>query len=316
MMRVIDRIGRLFLALFLLVAAIAPAVAAEQKLRIGVQKYGTLIVLQASGALEKRLAPLGYRVEWVEFPAGPPLLEALNAGTIEFGTTGESPPVFAQAAGIPFVYAGVEPAAPAGEAILVPKGSPLRSVADLKGKRVAFFKGSNVHYFIVAALAKAGLTLGDIEPVYLAPADARAAFERGSVDAWGIWDPYYAAGQAATEARVLTDGTGLVSNYQYYLASRALSQAKPELIKTILAEIAAADAWAVTRQKEVAALLAPRTGLPTEIIEVSLSRLSFGAQPLNAEIVASQQRIADTFHQLGLIPKPITISDAVWSPQS
>src|SRR5262245_36700110 len=143
--------------------------AADQVIRIGYQKYGNLILLKGKGDLEKKLAPLGYKVVWTEFPSGPPLLEALNVGAIDFGHAGEAPPIFAQAAGAAFVYVAHEPPAPKGEAILVPKASPLKTVADLKEKKVAFNKGSNVHYLLVKALEHAGLKYTDIEPVFLAP---------------------------------------------------------------------------------------------------------------------------------------------------
>jgi sulfonate transport system substrate-binding protein len=166
--------------------------------------------------LEKALAPLGIKVQWTEFPGGPQLLEALNVGSIDFGNTGEAPPVFAQAAGAPLFYVGVEPPAPDGEAILVPAGSPIKTVAELKGKRVALNKGSNVHFLLVQALATANLTPADINSVFLAPADGRAAFESGSVDAWAIWDPFLAAAQAQTGGKVLVDGTNLAPNVQFY----------------------------------------------------------------------------------------------------
>jgi len=198
----------------------------------------------------------------------------------------------------------------------VPKNSPVASVADLKGKRVALNKGSNVHFLLVRALEHAGLKLGDVEPAYLAPADARAAFERGSVDAWVIWDPYLAAGQRATEARTLTDGAGLVSNYQFYLATRSLVAAHPDLVRVVLDEIAAADAWAAAHPREVVALLAPRIGLPDDVVAAAVSRLAYGAVPLDAAVVDNQQAIADTFHAIGLFPKAFTVRDAVWNPPS
>jgi len=293
-------------------ATIRTVRAQSRTLRIGVQKYGTLIVLEASGALEKRLAPQGVSVEWTEFPAGPQLLEALNGGSLDFGITGEAPPVFAQAAGVPFVYVAVDKAAPRGEAILVAKDSPIRGVADLKGKRVAFNRGSNVHYLLIAALAKAGLTFGDIEPVYLAPADGRAAFTRGSVDAWAIWDPYLAAGQAATHARVLTDATGLARNPQFYLASASFAKAHPDLLRALLGEIGKTDGWAAKHQADVANLLAPRTGLPLDVLHVALARLGYGIAPITPDVVASQQRIADTFFKAGLLPRAIAVHEAVW----
>jgi sulfonate transport system substrate-binding protein len=295
----------------------APAGAADGKtLRIGYQKYGTLIILKTKGALEKRLATLGYSVEWKEFPGGPQLLEALNVGAIDAGTTGETPPVFAQAAGAPLVYVGVEPPAPTGEAILLPKDSKIASVAELKGKKVALNKGSNVHYLLAKALEANGLRLADVESVFLAPADARAAFEAGKVDAWVIWDPFQAAAEAATGARKLVDGAGLVQNYQYYLATRDYAAKQPQIIKALLAEIDTADRWAADHQAEVAKLLSPDVGLPVAILSVSLARLAYGVKPMTPEIFAYQQQIADTFHKAGLLPKPITVGEAAWDQGS
>jgi sulfonate transport system substrate-binding protein len=290
--------------------AAAPALGETRTIRIGVQKYGTLIVLQVRGALEKRLAPLGVGVEWTEFPGGPQLLEALAAGSIDFGTTGEAPPVFAQAAGAELVYSGVEPPAPKGEAILVPKDSPIKSVADLKGKRIALNKGSNVHYLLVQALAKVGLSPADVTPVYLAPADGRAAFESGDVDAWVIWDPFLAAAQKASDARILADGAGLVENRQYYLAYRSFAQSHPELLKIIQEEIARTDAWAAQHQPEVVQLLAKHTGLDSAAVTLAVSRLAYGTGPITPATVAYQQSIADTFFKLGLIPQQIRVADA------
>jgi len=292
-----------------------PADAAET-LRIGVQKYGTLVILAQRHTLEERLKPLGVTVEWTEFPGGPQLLEALSAGAIDFGTTGDAPPIFAQAARDALVYVAVEPAAPTGEAILVPKDSPLQSLGDLKGKKVALNKGSNVHFLLVQALAKAGLSPKDITPVYLTPADARAAFERGNVDAWAIWDPFLAAAQAATQARTLADGTGLATNRQFYLASRQLTASHPDWVQAVTEEVAKTDAWAAGHQHEVAELLSPKTGLPVPVLDISLARLGYGVTPVDETVLQSQQQIADTFFQLGLIPKPIAVRDAAWNPRS
>ena len=289
---------------------------AAETLRIGVQKYGTLVILAQQHTLEERLKPLGVTVEWTEFPGGPQLLEALSAGAIDFGTTGDAPPIFAPAARDALVYVAVEPAAPTGEAILVPKDSPLRSLGDLKGKKVALNKGSNVHFLLVQALAQAGLTPKDITPVYLTPADARAAFERGNVDAWAIWDPFLAAAQAATQARTLADGTGLATNRQFYLASRELAARHPDWIQAVTQEVAKTDAWAAGHQREVAELLSPKTGLPVPVLEISLARLGYGVTPVDDAVLQSQQQIADSFFKLGLIPKPIAVREAAWNAPS
>jgi sulfonate transport system substrate-binding protein len=301
------------LALAGLVAGLQPTdvQAADKIVRLGYQKYGTLVLLKDTGKLESRLKPLGYSVNWTEFPGGPQLLEALNVGGIDFGTTGEAPPIFAQAAGAPLLYVGYEPPAPKGEAILVPKNSPIRTVADLKGKRIALNKGSNVHYLLVKALEKAGLAYTDIQPSYLVPADARAAFEQGSVDAWVIWDPYLAAASAVTGARTLADGTDLVANHQFFLAEQKFTEANAEVVDAILATLGEIDEWARGNSKAAAEQLSPTVGIPAPILEIALSRQGYGVRPITDEVVAEQQKIADTFQQLNLIPKPITVADAV-----
>jgi len=282
-----------------------------QTLRIGFQKYGTLTLLKAKGDLEKRLAPQGITVKWNEFPAGPQLLEGLNVGSIDFGTVGEAPPIFAQAAGADLVYVANQPPAPTAEAIVVPKDSAIKNVADLKGKKIALNKGSNVHFLLVKVLEKAGLKYGDVQVVFLPPADARAAFERGSVDAWVIWDPFLAAAERQIGARVVADGRGAVANHQFYLAARPYADKNPEVIQIIVEELARLDAWAEGRNKEVAQLLAPQIGLDLAITELAAGRFAYGIKPISSAVAAEQQKIADVFFDLKLIPKTIKIADAL-----
>lgn len=282
-------------------------------LRIGYQKYGTLVILKGRGSLEKRLAAENIEVKWTEFPAGPVLLEGLNVGSIDFGTVGEAPPIFAQAAGADLVYVGNEPPAPASEAIIVPKNSTLKTVADLKGKKVGLNKGSNVHYLLVKALEKAGLDYKDIETIFLAPADARAAFERGSLDAWVIWDPFLAAAEKQLGARVLADGTGIVANHQFFLASRTYAEKNPKIISILLDELDQVDQWSSKNLKEVAAVLTAQTGLDAASVELAAKRYSYGVKPVTAEVIAEQQKIADVFSNLKLIPRKITVKDALVS---
>jgi sulfonate transport system substrate-binding protein len=228
-MRWLERlVATTVLSMSIALAGVGASYGQDKVVRIGFQKYGKLVLLKSKGTLEDKLKAAGFKVVWTEFPSGPPLLEALNVGAIDFGNTGEAPPIFAQAAGAPIQYVAYEPPAPKGEAILVPKDSKLTSIADLKGKKVALNKGSNVHYLLVKALEKAGVKYSEIEPVFLAPADARAAFERGAVDAWVIWDPFQAAAEAATGARTLADGTGIVSNYQFYFSSKKFFESDPK----------------------------------------------------------------------------------------
>ena len=282
--------------------------------RIGYQKYGTLVLLKAKGTLEKRLAEQGVDVQWTEFPGGPQLLEGLNVGSIDFGVTGETPPVFAQAAGADLLYVAYEPPAPTSEAILVPKDSPITSVKDLKGKKVVLNKGSNVHYLLVRALEDAGLKYTDIQTVFLPPADARAAFERGSVDAWVIWDPYQAAAEQQLHARTLRDATGIADNHQFYLATKPFAEQHPKVIETLIDEVRNVGEWAKAHPQEVTQQVAPLLGLPADITEISVKRQGYGAQFLTPEVVNAQQKIADSFYQLKLIPKPLVIKDVIWTP--
>lgn len=283
-------------------------------LRIGYQKYGTLVLLKAKGTLEKRLAEQGVEVKWTEFPGGPQLLEGLNVGSVDFGVTGETPPVFAQAAGADLLYVAHEPPAPTGEAILVPKNSPIKSVAELKGKKVALNKGSNVHYLLVRALEDAGLKYGDITPVYLPPADARAAFERGSVDAWVIWDPFQSAAEKQLQARTLRDGSGLVDNHQFYLATRTYTEKNPQVVGVLVEEIRGVGEWVKGNLDEATSQVAPLIGLSPEITRQAVERQGYGAQFISPEVVEAQQKIADTFTELKLIPKQLTIKDVIWNP--
>ncbi|WP_305824409.1 sulfonate ABC transporter substrate-binding protein [Massilia brevitalea] len=292
-----------------------PAIAqAPKEIRIGYQKYGTLTLLKGRGTLEARLAAQKIAVKWTEFPAGPVLLEGLNVGSIDFGTVGEAPPIFAQAAGARLVYVGHEPASPGSEAIVVPKNSTLRTLADLRGKKIALNKGSNVHFLLVRALEKAGIPYSAIQPIYLPPADARAAFERGSVDAWVIWDPFLAAAEQQLGARVLADGRNLVSNHQFYLAARSFAEKHADLNRILLEEIAKVDEWGKANPAEVSTILSAQTGLPKNVVDLAASRYAYGVKPMSAEVVREQQRIADAFHALKLIPKPIAVKDALVTP--
>jgi len=310
------RVLSLFSALTVAVTAVGfgNVASAQSKpvLRIGYQKAAsTLVLLKAHGALEKRLQAQGVEVKWAEFAAGPQLLEALNVGSVDFGYVGEAPPVFAQAAGANFVYTAYEIPTPNAEGLLVQKDSPIKTVAELKGKKIAFNKGSDVHWLVVALLKKAGLTYSDIQPVYLAPADARAAFEKGAVDAWAIWDPFQAAAEKQIGARRLATGVGAVSHHQFFLSARPFAEKNGEILKVLLEEITKEGQWIRANTKEAAAQLAPIQGLDADVIEVSLKRYEHIFKPVDAKVLEEQQRIADAFFELKLIPKKLNVKEAV-----
>ncbi|ACC79375.1 sulfonate ABC transporter substrate-binding protein [Nostoc punctiforme] len=278
-------------------------------LRFGYQKSN--ILLRNKGVLEKRLSPNGISVEWIEFPAGPQLLEAMNVGSIDFGHVGESPPIFAQAAGASLTYVAGIASSPAGSAILVPQNSSIKKLTDLKGKKVAFQKGFSAHLLLVQALEKAGLKYTDIEPKYLPPADARAAFVKGSIDAWVIWDPFYAAAQEATKARVLIDGTGINKQGGYYLGTRKFVTENPRTVKAVLEEIQSLEEWFKQHREEVAQTLSSVLAIDRVTMGKATSRRTFGIVSIDDNLIALQQKVADTYYQLKLIPKQVNVKDAV-----
>jgi sulfonate transport system substrate-binding protein len=298
---------------------VSPAAAAsgDKVLRVGFQKGGLLLQVKVRGVLEQGLAPLGWQVRWLEFPAGPQLLEAFNVNAIDFGTTGAPPPIFAQAAGTDFVYVAAEPGQPHSEAVLVKPDSPIRTLADLKGKRIALQKGSSSHYLLLATLSKAGLGFQDVQPVFLAPADARAAFERGAVDAWVVWDPYLTFAQAATQSRVLVDYSAFAPArppWSFYEARKAFAAAQPALLRDhVVPVLAEAGAWANAHPQEAARLLAPLFGMDEALLLQLQQRVRFGARLLDDTIAADQQRMADAFAAQRLIPRPVRVREA-WAP--
>ncbi|MEE7490750.1 aliphatic sulfonate ABC transporter substrate-binding protein [Methylobacterium oryzae] len=304
------------LAALPLAPPLAPVARAAEPgvLRIGYQKNGILVVAKQQGLIEKRLEPLGHAVRWVEFSFGPPLLEALSVGGIDLGQTGDAPPIFAQAARSELVYAAAQEAGGSGAGILLPKGSEIRSLAALKGKRVAFAKASSSHNLTIAALEKAGLSYADIEPVTLAPADAAAAFARGSIDAWTIWDPYFAIAEQGEGVRVLVRASDVTPQNNFFLASRPFAESRAPVLTAAIDALGEVAAWCTQNRGAVAALLSQGTGVPLSATRRAVDRTDYVIGPMTDRVAAEQQRIADRFHALKLIPKPIRIADAVWTP--
>lgn len=280
--------------------------------QMGYQKASfILLALKQNRELENRLKPLGISVEWNQFPSGPKLLEGMSANGVDFGYVAPAPPISAQAAGVPLVYTAGEPLATATEAILIPKDSPIQKVEDLKGKKVAFNKGSNVQYVLAKAVERVGLKYSDVQPVFLPTAEGRSAFERGDIDAWVIWDPFLTAAQKQTGARVLVDGKGLMSNGSFYIATRSFVEQNPDTVKIIVEELEKASICANKNKDAFVKICADSMGMDTSIMETALSKYNFEIEPITSEHVAGQQKIADTFYSLKLIPEQIKIEDAV-----
>jgi sulfonate transport system substrate-binding protein len=285
--------------------------------RIGYQKSSTLLtVLKANGTLEKLLAPLNVKISWHEFSSGLPLLEALNVGGVDLSAdVADTVPVFAQAAGAKLTYVAQEAPSPSAQAIVVRADSPIRTVADLKRKKIAVTKAAGVHYLLIATLEKAGLKFSDIDAAYLTPADGRAAFERGSVDAWVTWDPFLAGVQKQTQVRILSDGRNVADYQRYYLASTPFAEAHPDVLAIVFDELKKTGLWVRQNPKEAAAFLAPIWGLDAPTIELANSRRSYDVRAVVVNALGEQQRIADAFFAAGLLPKKVNATDvSIWKP--
>ncbi len=289
------------------------AQALPSEVRLGFQKGSpTLVLIRKQQVIETRLKALGVNsVKWVEFQFGPPMLEAMAAGAVDLGSVGDTPPIFSQAGGSDLVYVAATPSAQ--HAVLVPADSTIRTLADLKGKRVAFSKGSSAHNVTIKALAGVGLTIKDIEPVYLSPADATAAFNGGKVDAWVAWDPYYAIAQQHYRARVIADTSDKrLASASYYLARRDFAAKYPALLSAVLDEIGKVTRWSGDHRDELAALGAEATGIDAKTWSAVFARAQYTFGPVTPANLAQQQQLADTFQALGIIPRKIVVADAVW----
>jgi sulfonate transport system substrate-binding protein len=311
---------RLAISLIGLMATTAIArSAASAEVRIGYQRSSTLVaVLKANGELEKALAPLGVTISWHEFTSGLPLLEAINIGSIDFGAdVADTVPIFAQAAGARLAYVAEEAASPSAQAILVPQASPLKTLADLKGKRVAVTKGAGSHFLLLAALTKAGLTFKDITPAYLTPADGRAAFVSNNVDAWVAWDPFLTGALRQSGGRILTDGSdGLASYKRYYISSADYADKHGDVLNIIFGKLTETGIWVKAHPKDAASLLAGLWGIDAATVEEANSHRSYRVGAVTVAGLSEQQRIADAFFAERLIPKKVDAADAkIWTPK-
>lgn len=308
---------KLIVACALLLATVTAH--AEQVINIGYQRSSTLwILLKNDGQLEQRLKPLGFSVNWHEFSSG--LLSAMNAGSVDLhADVADAFALFTQAASTPLTYYARENPSPTAQAIIVQDNSPIHSVTDLKGKRVAVSKGSGSNFLLISALKKAGLTLADIKPVYLEAPDGVAAFSSGNVDAWAIWDPFFATQQREHHVRVVADGTEGVANYnRFYVANTRFAKAHPEVLQAVFDTLRQTGQWVKGHPQEAAQKLAPLWGnIAPQTVELANSRRSYDIVPVKVDELAEQQRIADYYYEAKLIPKPLKISDiSVWVPQA
>lgn len=278
-------------------------------LRVGDQKSGAQPLLQAAGQLKGT----PYKVTWSEFTSGPPLLEAVNAGAVDVGQVGNSPPVFSAAArsDIRIIYGYT--AGLLGQTIEVPKNSPITTIAQLRGKRIAVAKGSSSHYHLLSLLTKNGMTLNDVKPQYLQPGDALAALSSHNVDAWAIWDPYSAQAEIQEGTRILVNGTGYANGFSFQVSNKKTldDKAKVAALRDYLRRYQKAMAWVNNNPKGWAKVWSQVTGMPQSATLKAAQRRKLKPVPLNDATIASEQQVADAFSKAKQIPGKVEMKDFV-----
>lgn len=286
-----------------------------KNLVIGYQKSSfNSIALKSDPALLKTYFP-NTQIEWKEFPAGPQLLEALSVGSVDFGAVGNTPPLFAQSGNKNLTYVAYEKSHPETLGLLVDKNGPIQTLQDLKGKRIALQRGSSVHDLLDKILQKAELSWADIQPIWLAPADARAAFDKKTVDAWLIWEPFKAVALQGGHARVLTDASPFEQGYTFVIANPEFVQQHPKAVTQYINASNDAANWVVKYPKDAAKLYSQAIGVSPEIAEIVLKKRY---QPsllatLTPNVVQAQQNIADRFSAEKLIPQKIDVRKFVYN---
>ena len=294
-----------------LMSASSPA-PRERELRIGYQRFGNLGVLKARQTLEREFAGRGVNVLWSEFPAGPQMLQALSNNDIDFGTTGEAPPVFAQSRENALLYVAWEPPAPRSVAMVVPNDSDIQHIRQLRGKRIALNKGSNVHWLLVQILEEAGLRLEDVKVVYAPPKYPLTPSDYLAADAWMMWDPVLSDAEKSGQLRIVATGEGRVNNHQFYIARRQYAQHNDDIITHVVDALGRTGKFIDRQRHDAAQLLSSELGLDIASLECALARRSHQTREMDLKVIRAQQTIADRFYALGLLSKPVAVRDAIW----
>ncbi|KKI90500.1 sulfonate ABC transporter substrate-binding protein [Bacillus sp. SA1-12] len=282
------------------------------EVKIGYQKNGTTLTLKNNQDLQKELETEGYTVKWSEFNTGSSILEALNAGSIDFAGAGDIPSIFALAKGSDFKYIASELSSPSSQGILVSKDSNIKSIKDLKGKKIAFNKASISQYLITQSLDSAGLTISDVEPVFLNPPDASVAFEQGEVDAWVVWDPYLSVSES--KGNIILQNPASVPYRSFYFTSSAFAKDHPELVEKFIEHLALVGKEIDKNPKEAAELLQKETNIPKETWEKVLSRKKSDVFFMDEKAVEDLQAQADNLLKIGLTENTVNINEFVWNP--
>jgi sulfonate transport system substrate-binding protein len=296
---------RLFVAGVLL-SAIASA-SAQTVLRVGDQKGNSQAVMQAAGVLKD----VPYQIEWKEFPAAAPLLEALGAGAIDTGLVGDAPFTFAAAANVPVKAIGTIRQSNEGLAILVPRDSKVHSFEDLKGKKIATGRGSIGHQLILAALESRGWSPGDVQIVFLAPSDAKVAYSQGSVDAWSTWEPYVSQEEVLFQSQRVITAEGITPGLGFQVASSDAIRDKRSELEDFLRRLTAARAWSLSNVGAYAETWGKLMSIPPAVPLNWLSRAKIRVAPIDDSVVADEQKTIDLYFRAGLIKQKLNAADIV-----
>ncbi len=274
-------------------ATVALSELSDLTLNVGDQKGGTEALLRAAGALDD----LPYKIAFSTFTSGPPQIEAATAGKIDFAITGNTPPIFGAASNAKVKIVSAYDGGGFGDQILVHSDSPIQTVGDLRGKKIAVAKGSSAHGHTLVQLERAGLTPADVELVFLQPADALSAFTQRRVDVWAVWDPYTAQAETDFPVRSIARATGITNGAGFGVASdTALADPKRNTaVSDLLVRYAKAVRWAHDNREQWVKAYAKEVGLPPEVATLAQGRSLRLPTDLSDQLVASEQELADLF---------------------
>ncbi|WP_294904832.1 ABC transporter substrate-binding protein [Tatumella sp. UBA2305] len=287
------------------------AFAQRKILRIGFQKFSTINILKGTGRLEQALLNLGVTVKWVEFTSAPATFEALNSGNIDIAHAGDTNTVFAQASGINYTYLAAEVPNPEGLALVVPVDSDIRNIHDLHGRKFVTGKGWTPQYLMFRALQAADMSYAEINSLYVTMvADAQLAFEAHQADVTGLWEPYLSVAEAGGTTRILRNAEGLADNRTIYVGNPDYVSGNPDVLSVFFRELSATNKWAKANPDKVASLFSPILRIPEKTLQLASGRRNYGIEIINPQIISAQQKIADAFFTLKLIPNAIRVQQA------
>jgi sulfonate transport system substrate-binding protein len=280
---------------------------AQVSLRVGDQKGNSQAVMEAAGVLKD----VPYKIEWKEFPAAAPLLEALGAGAIETGLVGDAPFTFAAASNVPVKAIAAIRQTQEGLAVLVPENSPIKSFDELRGKKIATGRGSIGHQLVLAALESRGWTTDDVKIVFLAPSDAKVAYSQGSVDAWATWEPYVSQEELLFKSRRIITGEGLTPGLGFQVATPEAIKDKREALADFVQRLTAARAWSQDHVDSYAQTWGRLMNIPPAVPLNWLQRAKIRIAPIDDAVVADEQKTIDLYVRTGLVKQRLTASDIV-----